>query len=112
MSAKERRGRRQRHPEAHPSPVASHETPAVQRALLPLPQWRWRTFPVFFALSFGIFIGVYLGWFAGYIAADTGNQTMTTVVFIIAAIFLGASLSRLTTRFMLSRNWIKPRPRK
>jgi hypothetical protein len=107
VSAKERRIRRQRHPEARPAPP--EPATGVARALRPLPQWRWRTFPVFCALSIGLFIGVYAGWFAGFIAADQDDQTLTTVVFIVAALFLGFSLSRLTTRFIVSRNWIKPR---
>jgi hypothetical protein len=107
MSAKERRARRQRHPGVeHPG------APEAARAVLPLAEWKWRTFPVYFAGSLGLFVGVYIGWLAGFIAADSKNQTVTTVVFVISAILLGFALSRVTTRFLLGRRWIKPRPRK
>ena len=74
-----------------------------------MPQWRWTTFPVFCALSVGLFLGVYAGWLAGFIASDSGNQTLTTIVFIVAALFMGFSLSRVVTRFMVSHKWVKPR---
>jgi hypothetical protein len=64
---------------------------------------------VYFAFSFALLIGVYLGWLAGFIAADGGNQTPTTVVFIVSALLFGFALSRLSTRFFISRRWIRPR---
>ncbi len=82
------------------------------RATRPLGEWKWTTFPVFCALSIGLFVGVYAGWIAGFIAADKDDQTLTTVVFIIAALFLGFSLSRVTTRFLVSRNWVRPRKKR
>ena len=108
VSAKERRVRRQRHPDTRSTahrPVDNGEIALVK----PVPQWRWMTFPVFFALSVGLFVGVYAGWLAGFIASDSGNQSLTTIVFIVAALFMGFSLSRVVTRFIVSHNWVKPR---
>ncbi len=75
----------------------------------PQPQWKWMTFPVYFAAALALFVGVYAGFLAGSIADQ--NATVQTMVFIVPAIFLGFGFSRLTTRFMMSRQWIKPRPR-
>ena len=75
---------------------------------LPLPDWRWKTFPVYFAFAVGAFIGLYVG----VIVQGVNNTTFTTVVFVVFAMLLGIGLSRLSTRFLLSRHWIKPRPRK
>jgi hypothetical protein len=54
-------------------------------------------------------MGVYLGWWTGFIAGDTGKQMPTTVVFIVAALLFGFALSRYTSRWMVSRRWIKPK---
>lgn len=78
----------------------------------PQPQWKWKTFPVYFAASLALFVGVYVGYLAGYLQFEEENGTIGMVVFIISAIFLGFGFSRLTTRFLLSRQWIKPRPRR
>ena len=97
--------RRQRHPDTRP--IASHSSDEASpgRVLKPLPNWRWTTFPVFCALSIGLFVGVY----AGVLASATDNSNVTLVVFIIAALFMGFSLSRVMTRFLVSHNWVKPR---
>jgi carbon starvation protein CstA len=76
------------------------------------PQWRWKTFPVYFAASLALFVGVYVGYLAGYLQFEEGNNTFGMLVFILSAIFLGFGFSRLTTRFLLSRQWIKPRQRR
>jgi len=73
------------------------------------PQWKWKTFPVYFAASLALFVGVYVGFLAGYLQFEEDNATVGTAVFIVSAIFLGFGFSRLTTRFLLSRQWIKPR---
>jgi hypothetical protein len=93
---------------------ASAGTPArsVDPAITPMPNWRWKTFPVYFALTAGLMLGVYLGWIAGFVASDQGNQTPTTVTFIVAALLFGFALSRLSTRWLISRRWIKPRAKK
>ena len=85
------------------------ETPKA--AIQELPDWRWMTFPVFFALALGLFIGVFVGVPAG-IANEQGNGTPAFVMFILAAIFLGTALSRFTTRWILARRWIQPRVKK
>jgi hypothetical protein len=94
--------------------AAAPEAPAPQRqgyVPVPLPAWRWRTFPVYFAFALGLFLGVYAGAIAG-IVNENGNNVPMLAVFLIAAVLLGLGLSRLSTRWMMSRNWIKPRPRK
>lgn len=99
---------------AEPTPARDQESPPAQRpgfVPVPLPAWRWRTFPVYFAFAMGLFLGVYAGAIAG-IVNENGNNVPMLVVFLVAAIMLGLGLSRLTTRWMMSRNWIKPRPRK
>lgn len=74
----------------------------------PLPEWKWRTFPVYFGFAIGAFIGLYFG----VIVASAGNSAFTMVVFIGFALLLGFGLSRISTRFLISRRWVKPRPRK
>lgn len=71
------------------------------------PQWHWRTFPVFFALAAGMFLGMYLG----ILAAAVGGL-FSIIVFIAIAVMMGFGLSRLSTRWLLERNWIKPRRRR
>jgi len=76
---------------------------------MPAP-WKWRTFPVFFAFALGLFIGVYAGFISGVLKDE--NDTVSLVVFVVAALFLGFGFSRLTTRFMIERRWVKPRQRR
>ena len=71
-----------------------------------MPNWKWKTFPVYFAFSVGGFIGLYFG----VIVQATENSALTSGVFVGFALLLGFGLSRLTTRFLISRNWVKPRP--
>lgn len=89
---------------------APASAPAVVTGVVPMPEWKWRTFPVFFALSLGLLIGTVAGALSGYVAGDSGDQTWLNVTYIIAAIMMGLGLSRFMTRFMMSRQWIKPRP--
>ncbi len=72
----------------------------------PLPEWRWRTLPVFAALSVGLFTGIILG------SAVTGTGIAGTVVFLIVAGMLGLSVSRLLTRLLMRRGFIRPRARR
>ena len=72
----------------------------------PLPEWRWRTMPVFTALSFGLFAGMILG------PAITGTGIAGTVTFLIVAGMLGYAVSRLLTRLLMRRGVIKPRARR
>lgn len=99
--------------EARATPAGQEPTAPARPGYVPvpLPPWRWRTFPVYFAFSLGLFLGVYAGVIAG-IVNENGNNVPMLAVFLIAAVLLGLGLSRLTTRWMMSRNWIKPRPRR
>ena len=102
MSPTRRRRRRSRGGEAG-AQEAGQAQPAP--ALPPLPQWRWRTFPVFFMFSLGIFVGLY----TGLVVAATDNGTIETIVIFAAAGLLGLAFSRLATRFLMQRGTIKPR---
>ncbi len=98
-------------PELAAGRASSGNAHKVERApIQPLPDWNWKTFPVFFALAAGLFIGVFIGVPAG-IANENGNNLITTVVFLSVAIIFGAALSRVTTRWILSRRWAKARAR-
>ncbi len=89
------------------------DTPASNAVIArSLPVWRWRTFPVYFALTGGMFLGVYLGILASTIRYDNGNETPTTVVLIISALAFGFGLSRMTSRFLVTRGFFKPKVRK
>jgi hypothetical protein len=104
VSATSKRRRRK----TNPGPTAFAEGGAAPiTAARKFPEWHWRTFPVFFALAAGLFVGMYLG----IIAAAVGG-VFSIVVFIAIAVFMGLGLSRLSTRWLLERNWIKPRARK
>ena len=83
--------------------------PAAQQSKPPVVSWNWRTFPVYFALATGFFVGAYTGYLAGFVSGDSGNETPGLVLFIGAALLLGFGLARLTTRFMVTHNWVKPK---
>lgn len=107
VSTAKRRGRRATGSggrAVQPAAAISSGTPA--HVPVPMPSWRWKTFPVYFAASAGGFIGLYLG----VIVQAAGNSALTYAVFVTFALLLGFGLSRLTTRFLISRNWVKPRP--
>ena len=95
---------------AVPVPGASfcHRCGSPVTSLPPLPVWRWRTFPVYAGLVLGGFIGMYMGFVAGL----SDNQTLSTVVFVIWATLLGFAVSKLFSRLLITRRWIKPRPRR
>jgi uncharacterized membrane protein YfcA len=101
MSATSKRRRRRS------TQPATGEPQAVGSTVQQLPEWRWRTFPVFFALAAGTFIGMQLG-----IVVSAANSTVSLVVFIFVAVLLGLALSRVTTRWLIERRWIKPRPKR
>ena len=73
-----------------------------------MPEWRWRTLPVFFAFSLGGFIGLEVGIVAG----GSDSQGLALSAFAVFAVMLGLAFSRVMTRFLISRRWIKPRPRR
>jgi len=110
VSPTKRRTRRER-PARSTAAAPAPAGPGPQQAA-PRPAWKWRTFPVYFAFSVALFIGVYAGFLAGYVQGNEGNGTFATVIFIVSALLLGFGLSRITTQFLISRNWIKPRPKK
>ena len=92
-------------------PASSPSSSRVERApIQELPNWQWRTFPVFFAAAAGLFFGVFIGVPAG-VANENGNGLVTTVIFLAVAIIFGAALSRITTRWILSRRWAKSKAR-
>ncbi len=68
-----------------------------------MPEWRWRTFPVFFAFALGGFAGLYMGIFA--------SESPGFFVFASAfwAVLLGLGFSRFTTRWIMSRQWARRR---
>ena len=97
---------------SRPAAASHDERPEVIRGpIQPMPGWRWKTFPVYFALALGLFLGVFAGA-SGQAANDNGNGVAILVIFVIAAILLGAGFSRLTTRYLLARNWARRAPKK
>lgn len=109
MSTSRRRSRRRRDHE--PAATAGQPVPQELRpgSVRPLTPWNWRTFPVYFAFSFGLFLGVYAGAL-GVIAGNDGNNTFFLLISVAAAILFGFGLSRVAVRWMMARNWVKPRP--
>lgn len=105
MPATRRRTRKPRNANVAPptNTPAPQMSPRVSAAMA---SWHWRTFPVYFAFSLGGFIGLYLG----IISQAVNNSILSLVVFILFATLLGFGLSRITTRVMISRNWVRPRP--
>ena len=65
----------------------------------PLPEWKWRTVPVFFMFSLGGFIGLEIGIIAG----AAGNSGITSAVSIVFALMFGLAFSRVMTRLLISR---------
>lgn len=91
--------------------LSERQEEQVIHAAQPMPDWKWRTFPVFAALSLGLFIGVLFGSAAGA-AANAGNDIGLLIAWGVAAILVGIAFSRLTTRWMISKQWVKPKPKK
>lgn len=101
MSPSRRRRRRVR------EPAQGSEGPTRQQAAPPpLAEWRWRTMPVFIALSVGLFVGLYLG------IAVQGSGIVATVVFLVVAGMLGISVSRYVMRLLMQRGIIKPQAKR
>lgn len=94
MSAKRRRSRGSASPQAG---AGSHEAPK----LTPLPEWRWRTFPVYLAFATGGFVGLYMGIIA---ANNTGFFFFASTFW---ALLVGLGFSRVSTRWIISRNWAR-----
>lgn len=107
MSATRKRTRRS-HSSSHPAQPAGAPPPRSigGRAL---PEWRWRTFPVYFAFSLGAFLAAYVGVIAGIAEERSGNQTPVLVLFVSVALMLGFGMSRITTRWMVTRRFLRIR---
>lgn len=89
-------------------PAAPHE--AEERPALP--QWKWRTFPVYFALSLGLFVGGYAGYLTGYVHANSGDALPSTIMFGVMAVLLGFGVARFGVRGLMGWGVIKPAPRR
>lgn len=109
MTAKSRRKRDTNAPRpeltrpAHTPP--RHAASAQPRALA---EWKWSTFPVFFAFSLGGFLGLYLG----ILTESTSNGWFRIIVFSGFAMLLGWGLSRILVRWLVHRRILKPRAAK
>ncbi|KAA0230051.1 hypothetical protein EDM76_11640 [bacterium] len=111
MTSTRKRPRRDR-AEAPPAPASQGVAPVqAGRALKPPPEWRWRTFPVYFAFSLALFVGVYVGLLAAA-ANDAGNGSISLLLAGIPAVMLGLGLSRIVVRFMMTRGVIRPRAKR
>ena len=102
MSPARRRRRRTRGTQESGTEAATKQ----QAAPPPLPEWRWRTMPVFIALSAGLFVGLYLG------IVIPGTGIVATVVFLAVAGMLGISVSRYVMRLLMQRGIIKPQAKR
>jgi len=73
-----------------------------------LPNWKWRTFPVYFALALGGFIGAYAGYLTGYVHGNSGNALPSTIMFGVVAVFLGFGVARIGVRGLMGWGIIRP----
>lgn len=117
MSAAKRRQRRRREGSGGATQVMEAPPQGQPRqdagpTIVPMPPWKWRTFPVFFAFALGLFLGSWAGGLSGFVSADSGNNLPLNVVYVVSAIFMGLALSRLMTRWMISKQWVRPRAKK
>ena len=103
MSPARRRRRRGRGTQESGGETAA---PKQQATPPPLAEWRWRTMPVFIALSAGLFVGLYLG------IIIPGTGIVATVVFLAVAGMLGISVSRYVMRLLMQRGIIKPQAKR
>jgi len=99
MADKRRRARRTGSGAAH------HAEGAAIAATRAQPEWKWFTVPVLFAFALGGFIGVY----AGMAVQASGSDAAFLAVTSLFAVLLGAALSRVMVRWMVGRQWVKPR---
>lgn len=98
--------RRRRRPHGASGPQGPAAAAAAAARPIPLPEWKWRTFPVFFAFALGGFLGLYMGLWASL------NDTAFLLASVTWAVLLGAGFSRLSTRWILSRRWARAQRRK
>lgn len=85
-------------------------TPDDDRPALPV--WKWRTFPVYFALALGGFIGAYAGYLTGYVHGNSGNALPSTIMFGVVAVLLGFGVARVGVRGLMGWGVIKPTPKR
>lgn len=104
---KRRRPRGGRHSSTATTHMEIVETP---HGFVGLPEWNWRAFPVYFALTFGLFVGLYIGILAEYTRAN-GNGSVVFIAFLVTGIPFSFALSRIFTRVLMKRGIIKPRGR-
>ena len=107
-----RRARERERERRRSGPAAATPKPAsggqAARQSPPIPLWRWRTLPVFFAFALGGFIGLQLGLISG----AAGNATLWLISTTVFGVMLGLATSRMVTRLLATRGVIKPRPQR
>jgi hypothetical protein len=108
MSTTKRRQRRAREQQAAAPQGAPSAAPGpVAGVRPPVPEYKWKTFPVYFAFWLGALIFLQLG----IIAAAVGGVFYVAVGAIVA-MFLGFGVARLVVNWMMRREWVKPRPKR
>ncbi len=65
-----------------------------------MPDWKWKTFPVYFAFAVGGFLGMYTG-----VLGSANDGDYFTFIAIFWAVLLGFGFSRFSTRWIVSRQW-------
>lgn len=93
------------------SPTTHMEIIETPHGLVGMPEWNWRAFPVYFALTLGLFVGLYIGILAEYTRAN-GNGSVVFIAFLVTGIPFSFALSRIFTRILMKRGLIKPRGRR
>jgi hypothetical protein len=86
--------RRKRPPPAHAAPRP--QTPAVRivdKRGRPIPEWRWRTFPVLMALSTGLVVGYFLRYAGGPSTRGAGFW-----IYVAVLGFFSLCLAQLASR--------------
>jgi uncharacterized MAPEG superfamily protein len=96
------RQRRRRSQANAPRPEPSGPTLAGRRVAR-APEWRWRTFPVFFTLALSVFVTAVLATLL------SGSNSVRILVVLGAAMSAAALSHFITVRFIAPR--MKPRPR-
>ncbi|MEX0782339.1 MAG: hypothetical protein WD557_06785 [Dehalococcoidia bacterium] len=101
--------RRQRRAQQHVVPQAAPgSAPGPAAGTRPaLPEWKWKTFPVYFAFWLGALIFFQLG----LIAAEVGGG-FYTLVGAGVALFLGFGVARFVVNWMMRHDWVKPRAKR
>lgn len=77
----------------------------IDRRGQPLAVWRWRTFPVYFALTLGLLIGYVLGFYA------PRKGVSALVIYAVILFLFSLALSRYWNR-VLGERLLRDRARK